>query len=164
MVCLILLIGIVFLIHGQLCYKRIDKPNYLYVARYIHSVFDFWTDVLFCYTMYLKKENDLFLTSVVFTLTPLLCSIMLVIYWVYRWRTMTANVSHRITEYLGTYSVLLIVFAIFGNFESAVSLAQSKFLYHKAFSFQLKQKESERLQVGRFVNTTMLEVEFFFYN
>ena len=160
LIILLIFVFLLFAFDGVLFDKIGDTPNYFFVARYISNAFDLWSDVLFTYTLYLKNETIFFILSFVFAVLPLLCSILLCIYWIYRWRTMTTSVAHRISEYLNRFSVLLILFSIFSNFESAVSLIQSKLFYHRAFSFQLKQKESFRLKIWRFVNTTLLEVTY----
>ena len=144
--------------HGTLYWKGSDVPNYGAVFRYVHSVVDFWSDVLFVYCMYLYGKDLLFYGSALFTVLPLLCSILLAIYWIYRWRTMIASVPQRIADYLGKYSMALILFMILGNFTSAVELVQSKLFHHTMFNFPLKIDENEQLRVWRFVNITLLEV------
>ena len=155
--------GILFVIFllwmfHNVCWGGSDVPDYGSVVRFVHSVVDFWTDVLFAYTMYLNKKMLFFYGSALFTVVPLLFSMFLGIYWIYRWRTMTSIVPQRIADYLGTYTVSLILFTVLGNFPSAVAFAQSKFLHRSMFSFSLTKKENDRLHVWKFVNTTLLEV------
>ena len=63
---------ILLFIVGKLCVWTIaDVPNYSCVLIYIQTVADFWTDVLFCITMYLKNNLVYFYSSVIFTISPI---------------------------------------------------------------------------------------------
>ena len=73
---------------------------------------------------------------------------------------MTVSVSHRISDYLGKYSALLVVLSIFGSFHSAMLFVQSKLFCTKMLYIPLKKKEFEQLSLWRFFNLTIFEVEF----
>ena len=114
--------------------------------------------------MFLNDKTLFFYGAALFTIIPLFFSVFLSIYWVYRWRTMTSAVPQRIADYLGTYTVTLILFTVMGNFPSAVAFVQSKLLHHPMFSFSLTKRENDQLHVWKFVNTTLLEVHFIVFN
>ena len=158
--CCLFLIFILWMIHNVF-WSGSDVPDYGSVIRYIHSVVDFWTDVLFAYSMYLNDEMMHFYGSAIFTILPLCFSMGLSIYWIYRWRTMTASVPQRIADYLNTYTFVLVLFTVFGSFPSAVALAQSRLFHHPMYSLSLKKKENDRLSIWKFVNSTLLEVSMF---
>ena len=156
----VLFVGLMKVFHSVFYFKGSDIPNYSPVFQYVQSVIDFWTDVLFAYSMYLKEERLYFGLALTFTALPLICSVVLIIYWIYRWRTMTSIVSQRITDYLQRYSMSLILLTLFGNFGSAMGLVRSRFMLSPRFMFSLKKTETERLKVWKFVNVTLLEVLF----
>ena len=109
--------------------------------------------------MYLQEETMYFYLSCLFTVLPLMCSIVLVIYWIHHWHVKTRMlVPQRVEDYLKNYATALIVFTIFGTFGSAVGLVTSKIFLLKVFKFQLKEHEIERLRAWKFVNNALLEV------
>lgn len=136
-----------------------DKPNYLSVLRYVQAVIDFWTDILFAFTMYLRNKITYFYLSIVFIIIPLLFSIVSMVYWTYRWRTKTSIIPLRIHDYLKKHSMILVLFTIIGSFGSAISLVQSKFCLRQMFNFPLTNVENDHLRVWKFINSTLLEVK-----
>lgn len=153
--CIILIAGSY---HGRLYFVGSDKPKYTSLVKYIHSVIDLWTDFLFVYAMYLKQESNYFYSSLVFAILPQLFSAFSVVYWIYRWDTMTTVVPQRISDYLHKYSTtVLILFTIFGDFGSATQLAQSKLFFWQRFNFQLTKSENNKLYIWKFFGTTILE-------
>ena len=162
------IIGIIIVIlrslHGKVLWKGSDVSNYNDVLRYIQSMMDFWTDVFFAYTMYLKNQEKYFIASLLFTIIPMVCSITFVIYWIFGWRRVTSisvsiAIPQRIIDYLHDYSMTLILFTILANFGSAVQLCQSRFLLNPMFNFSLKKSENDRLRIWKFINNTLLEVK-----
>ena len=143
---------------GVFFYKECDKADYFSVFKYIQSSIDVWSDCLFIYAMYLEDEARYFYLSCIFVITPSLFSIVLVVFWIYRWRVITIPVHQRLTDYLDKYTTAFVVFTIFGTFGGALSLMESQFLLHPMFNFQLKRLENQRLLVWKFVNDTLLEV------
>ena len=135
-----------------------DEFEYGYIIRYIHSVSDFWTDLLFVYSMYLHKQYILCLCSAFFTIVPFLASLAFIIYWMFTWRVMTATASLRLRQYLQKHSILLIVLTMTAGFHSCVLLLQSKLFYVDVFHFPLKQSEMSNLLWHNFIAKTLLEV------
>ena len=109
--------------------------------------------------MYLQEETFYFSVSLIFTILPLVVSILLVIVWIRRWLVESYSVSRRIKTYIAKYSFLLIIFTIIGDFYSCIILLQSKLLCMEMFNFPLKKNESDRLVLWKFINVTLLEVE-----
>ena len=128
------------------------------VIMYVHSGFDFWTDLLFCYSMYSECELDLFAISGLFIFLSFLVSLCLIIYWLHRWNTMTISPSYRLNNYLDNYSIFLIFLTIFGDFYSTVSLVQSKLFCLNIFNLPLTQNESQKMFIFKFISITLLEV------
>ena len=110
--------------------------------------------------MYFEYEWDLFYISLIFTLIPFFLSLSFIIYWIFRWRIMTAVVLHRLNDYLHTYSVVLIMLTIFSDFYSSTSilLARSKLFCLDVFNLSLKQSEMDKLIVYRFISRSVFEV------
>ena len=107
--------------------------------------------------MYLRCELELFVWSMVFTIVPLLISLILIIYFLYRWRILTTTALHRLTEYLHKFSVVLILWTIAADFYSCILLVRSKLFYFDVFNLPLTQEEMDNLIVFKFINTTLFE-------
>ena len=56
-----------------------DRPNLIYILKFFHSSLDFWTDILYCYQMYILSELFFFLTSLLFVILPMFCSTILIV-------------------------------------------------------------------------------------
>lgn len=163
---------------GNCCWKGSDMFDTSAAGRYITSVIDFWTDVLFAFRLSSEAHGsttsvgnfqieNLYLFSMVFVVVPLISSMIFVIYWIYKWRAKTVSVSHRITNYLAKYSPFLVLLSVLGSFHSAMELVRSKLFALNIFNFPLKQKEYNRLWIWRFANQTLLQVcfsSFFFFD
>ena len=141
-----------------------DKIKFTNIIAYIHSAFDFWTDLSFCYLLYLRCYLKLFVFAFIFTMASFVVSLIFIVYWIYKWRLMTTQQLQRIRDYLKQYSVVLILLTVFGDFYSAVLLVRSKLFYADVFNFSLKESEMDQLIVFKFINITLLEVLFFYLN
>ena len=139
-------------------FRGMDMPDYIALLAYFAGMMDFWTDLLFCYSMYLVSEMILFYLSLLFVIIPLIMSIILLIYFINYWRKLNCLIHKRITDYLAKYSLLLIVLTIIGGFYPSIKLIQSRIGYLKMFNFSLKKIEKERIIFWRFINITLLEV------
>ena len=150
------------------CWRGTDLFDNSAACRYVTSVLDFWTDVLFAFRLSSESDGttdftkldikDLYIFSIIFVILPLISSMIFIIYWIYKWRAKTVSVSHRITNYLASYSPFLVLLSVFGSFHSTVQLIRSKLFGLNVFHFPLKEKEFEKLWIWRFVNQTVLEV------
>ena len=165
-----ILILIICICCFRLCHRTIfscangaDIPDYFALVRYIHSVTDFWTDIFLCYALYISQKWNLFYASLIFTIIPLLCSIILVIYWIHRWRSFGKqiySISHRLVDYLDSYAIALGFLSIMGDFPTTIWLLQSRLFYANIFNLSLKKKEFQTLIAWRFINVTLLEVKY----
>ena len=79
-------------------FKGSDRFFYGNVIGYIASTFDFWTDLLFSFVLYLRCDYTLFYASITFTIIPSMLSLGFIVYWIQKWRLMTASASHRLVK------------------------------------------------------------------
>ena len=159
---LIILFIMRFSIHCIPRFSGGDSFEYGNIIGYIHSGFDFWSDLLFVYAIYWRKNAEsLFYASLTFTILPMIISLAFTIYWIYRWRIITTTALHRLTDYLQKYSVPLIIMSLASDFYSCILLARSKLLYLDIFNLSLKEIDMDRLLLSKFISRTLLEVEYF---
>lgn len=156
---LVVIVVIARVLHHQVPkYKGLDVPNYASFVKYIHSIIDFWTDLLFVYSMYLNNNMLYCYLSLIFTICPLIFSVLLVIYYVYHWRTMVCSVSHRLADYFAKYSIIFICLTIMtADFYSSIMLLQSKLFHLSMFNLQLKKRESQPLILWKFLSNNLME-------
>ena len=140
-----------------------DKPNIIYILRFFHSSLDFWTDILFCYQMYILSELFFFFASLLFIILPILGSMVLIIYFIYTWRVLSKHVivSRRIMDYLNKYEAVLLMASLITSFPATMLLTRSKLFYFNVFYFPLTQEEFDAAIMFRVINVTLLEVLFF---
>ena len=140
-----------------------DKPKVIYILRFFHSSLDFWTDMLFCYQMYILSELFFFLASLTFVMLPIFCSMVLIVYFIYTWRVLSKHVmvSRRIVDYLRKYEAVLVMVSLVTSFPATMLLTRSKLFYLNVFYFPLTGEEYEAAIMFRIINVTLLEVSFF---
>ena len=139
------------------CFSGADMCGYASLIVYLQCTFDFWTDLLFSYSMYLQNQVYYFYFSLIFTIIPLFASTIICIYFIHHWQTMDCPISQRIQNYLRKYSLILILFSMIGDFYSSVMLLKSKLFYLPMFNLHPHRSDSTRLKNFRFVNTVLLE-------
>ena len=138
--------------------KGSDKPSYISLFRFLQSVSDLWTDVMFCVILYLdEKNNYLFWYCCLTIIVPYTISCIIGIYWIHKWRLVSHINLIRLSQYIKKYDWLFYVGMVFGGFFSIIDLTQSKIFYLKCFYLPLKEIEYIKFKHIKFLIIVLFE-------
>ena len=146
--------------------KCCDMPNYASLFRWIQSMIDFWTDVIFAIVLYLQDTDLnlnylLFYASMIFTILPYILSLLIAVYWIVRWNRWK-NEPNRLKTYLNKYEMIILLCSLItggGGFFTTIELFQSKLMSNLfgVFYISLKKEEFNQLRYYKFFTVIICE-------
>ena len=170
---LILGLSMIFLVVVLRCvypfikkYQSIDNPRFTSLFQFVHRIFDLVTDILVCYSIYLRNDMSYFYASVLFVILPLIVAIMAISYHlIFKWNekhnaylSIEYPAPERITNYLQKYKILLFIFTIISfDVYSSINLAQCRIFCLESLNLQLKPSEKHSFISWKFINQTLCE-------
>ena len=134
-----------------------DAPSYHIIFRFVGSIADFWTDVLFAIVLYFERIQVLFILGVCFIVLPFISQFLSAFIWINKWKHWKKDHPKRLHLYLEKYEFALYILGMIAGFYNTIDLVRSKLFYFKMFGFQLKKNESEVLKKYRFIIITIIE-------
>eukprot|EP01083_Nonionella_stella_P084925 235192_1 len=134
--------------------KGSDPPNYLSIVRCFTNIADLYTDTVFCASLLRQRDGEVILgvLATVFTLVPHLCSIVICLRTLHKWRQRKA-----LRYYVEKYDGLIIGLTAIAGFYPSVDLLSSKLFHLDQTALHIDQAEFYRLKQLRFFNNILLE-------